>query len=420
MASRNPQPPKKRPTSQNTRPEGAPKPAKKSRRKKEHIRVTKKEMERRRMHRRIFTISCLILAVVAGLVLTFTLLFSISRFEFQDLSGQPTSNLGSYTQEDVLNTMQVHRGDNMFSFKAEEQEELLNKSFPLLETVEVRRRLPNTVVLRVEPAQPTWCIQTSEGWMILSKQYKIIEIVPVQPALPMVIGPVHGNQQPGKTLLLGLPQIPLDPEAPDDIALKPAEQVAFEQVMEMLEKYEIVDQITHVDVSDPEEMYFGYQDRVRVKLGTVNHLDYKIKFAVNLLLNKDGNAIAESDRGILDMSSIRGDGSIRPTFKQAETGLPPLVQPGDLPPPEPEPEPVPEPEAVPAPEPEAVPAPAETPAPADQPTPAPAEPAQPAATPEAPPAVPEVPAVPPAVPDAAATPAPPPDFLVPVPVKPQA
>ena len=295
---------------------------KRLRRKKEHARITKAEMRRRRLRRQLLAVGCLTLAVAGGVLLSVTLLFRINTFEFQNMEGQPVVDTGSYTQAEILQALEVKDGDNLFSFLPEQQEQLLDTKFPLLENVEIRRRMPGTVVLRVQPAQESFAIQTSTGWLTLSRQCKVIAMSGTQPNLPLLIGPVHTVPQVGQTLSLGLPSMAPDGATPSKEDVKPPEQAALEQLLAALNTHGLLDAVTQIDVSNPEQIYFGYQDRIRVILGTVNQLDYKMKFAAHLLENKEGNALTETDRGVLDMSIIRGDGSIRPTFKQCDPELP--------------------------------------------------------------------------------------------------
>ncbi len=333
---------------------------KRYRRKKEHMRITKAEMRRRRIRRRLVAGLLLVLAVAAGVLLSITLLFRINKFEFQDAEGKPTNDTGSYTQAEILQALEVKQGDNLFSFVPQQQEDLLNVKFPLLENVEVRRRMPSTVVLRVKPAEESYCIQTDSGWLVLSRQCKVMSLSGEQPSLPILTGQLAAAPQVGEKLTL-METPPADPEQSEEQPVDSkgsTQQEALEQMLKMLNEYGILEQVTHLDISDPEQITFGYQDRIRVVIGTLNHLDYKIKFASHLLQNKEGNALTETDRGILDMSIIRNDGTIRPTFKQADPELavrPEPPSPDDVPPDAADPDAAPAPEEALAPEDETTP-----------------------------------------------------------------
>ena len=62
--------------------------------------------------------------------------------------------------------------------------------------------------------------------------------------------------------------------------------------------------VTRIEFADPEEMAFLYQDRISVRLGTLNELDYKLKLARHVLLNEDGKGCAATDTGTLDFTHI--------------------------------------------------------------------------------------------------------------------
>ena len=63
-------------------------------------------------------------------------------------------------------------GDNIFSFSAGEKSRLLQQQLPYLDVVEVARQLPNTVVVKVQPATERFAVDTATGWLVLSDGLK--------------------------------------------------------------------------------------------------------------------------------------------------------------------------------------------------------------------------------------------------------
>lgn len=287
------------------------------RRKKEHVRITKAEMKRRRLRRRLITGALLLAAVAAGLVLSVTLLFRVTGYEFQTADGQPGGDTGTYTKEQIISTLGVAQGDNLFGFRTEEKEAVLDAAFPLLESIELRRRLPDTVILRVEPAEESYCIQTNTGWLVLSRHRKVMAMAGSQPALPVLRGAVMVVPQVGQTLTLGTA---IEDDKTGE-SLPSEEEKILTELLALLEQYGILQDVTEIDLTETENLFFGYQSRIRVNLGTVNSLDYKVKFAAHLLKNESGDGLAAADAGVLDASIIRDDGTIRPTFAQGDAGL---------------------------------------------------------------------------------------------------
>ena len=67
--------------------------------------------------------------------------------------------------------------------------------------------------------------------------------------------------------------------------------------------------VTRIEFADPEEMAFLYQDRIRIVLGTTNDLDYKIKWAWEMVTpGQTSDSLGEEERGTLDVSSRGEDG----------------------------------------------------------------------------------------------------------------
>ena len=65
--------------------------------------------------------------------------------------------------------------------------------------------------------------------------------------------------------------------------------------------------ISEVDLTNTLELSFLYQDRIRIVLGTTNDLDYKIKWAWEMVTpGQTSDSLGEEERGTLDVSSRLG------------------------------------------------------------------------------------------------------------------
>ena len=59
-----------------------------------------------------------------------------------------------------------------------------------------------------------------------------------------------------------------------------------------------------MDLTNTLELSFLYQDRIRIVLGTTNDLDYKIKWAWEMVTpGQTSDSLGEEERGTLDVSS---------------------------------------------------------------------------------------------------------------------
>ena len=73
--------------------------------------------------------------------------------------------------------------------------------------------------------------------------------------------------------------------------------------------------LTYADMENLQEITLSYQNRLVIKLGTGNNLPYKLQLTGVIVRNDDGNCLSDSDRGTLDVSYVKKDGTIEPVFR---------------------------------------------------------------------------------------------------------
>ena len=150
--------------------------------------------------RRLTALVMLLCVIGAGVYLTVTMLFKISSIQVQTADGV-VQEAGGYTSDQILQALDVHLEENIFSFDPGSKAAALEKVFPMLEDIRVERDYPGTVVVRVTEARPAWAMQTSSGWLTLSGGLKILEKDSAQPAgLPTLYGGEPVSAEPGEQL----------------------------------------------------------------------------------------------------------------------------------------------------------------------------------------------------------------------------
>lgn len=297
-------------------------------------RLTHSELRRRRRRRNLLMAFLGLLVVGIGVVLSLTVLFKVETFRIENMDESTPANTGIYTEDAILGALGVPVGENMFQFSAAQKEKSMVVSLPYLERVEIRRRLPSTLVIRVEPAVETWCAQSDSGWLTLSDGLKIMAIGETQPeGLPALLGLDIEAPVAGYYLKLATPNATATPApAASGVSSSQASSTAstsspstgeenghdpledVNRLLELLWTYELKDDCTSIQFGEANELYFIYQNRAKVLLGTFNNLDYKLKFAAYLLHNEDGKGIGDTEQGTLDVSHQLEDGSLRPTW----------------------------------------------------------------------------------------------------------
>ena len=295
-------------------------------------RVTKGEMRRRRRNRRILAGLLIAALIVTGVVLSFTVLFKVETITVQNLDRSTPADTGPYAEEAIIAALGVNPGEQLYSFSAQEKASRLALEFPLLETVGVYQHIPSTVIVRVQPAVATYCIETAAGWATLSEKFKVMELSPNQPAgLLSLVGVQVKTPVPGTFLQLDEEDAASgassdtqagDTSASDSGSATPEPTAAPEdrskdltllrQILNALQQEGLLEKTTRVDMTSLTELKVIYDGRVTVLLGTANNLEYKMQFTRAILLGENG--LSETDRGTLDVSHIREDGTIRPVF----------------------------------------------------------------------------------------------------------
>ena len=296
--------------------------------------MTRKALRRRRAIQRLTALAMLLCVIAAGIYLTVTMLFKINTIEVRTADGV-VSEAGGYSSEQILQALGVQKEENIFSFDPAAKAAALEKVFPMLEDIRVERDYPSTVVVRVAEAQPAYAMQTAKGWLTLSAGLKILAADSAQPTgLPTLYGGEPVFSDPGEQLCFE-EETPADSstasESASDAASASAavEEEAGDKRLEALstlltalDTAGMRGDVTRIEFADPEEMAFLYQDRISVRLGTLNELDYKLKLARHVLLNEDGKGCAATDTGTLDFTHISMSSTRKFTFAQGEPELP--------------------------------------------------------------------------------------------------
>ena len=304
--------------------------------------ISRREMRRRRRRRRLLAVVLAILLALAGLVLSVTVLFTVKTFRIENLDKTTPADTGIYTEEAILGALSIPLNENMYHFSAKEKEHTMAGLLPYLETIRVRRSLPSTIVVQIEPAVPSWAVWQPTGWLVLSQGLKIIEQTTELPAeIPVIYGMDAANVLPGASFEIKVQEVQpiLDKEGKLDEAAMEAEKKKqaeyakgkkenIQRLIDLLEANGILDDVTVLDFREEDEAFFVYQDRIKVLLGTFNNLEYKISAVTKLLVNEEGQFLSSDDNGILDASHQLDDQVVRIPFDPSPFNVdPPVMEP---------------------------------------------------------------------------------------------
>ena len=226
--------------------------------------------------------------LAAGFLISAAVLFKIETVTVESPDGQL-----AYDDSQIVAAFGQPAGENLFGFNTAEAQQAIAAALPYLESVEIKRRLPDTVVITATPAVETYTVESAAGWAVLSQSYKVLRVDAETPAgLVRIDGAQADAPAPGQPV-------------------KFTEEDKLSVLQTVLSKAQAqgLGPISEVDLTNTLELSFLYQDRIRIVLGTTNDLDYKIKWAWEMVTpGQTSDSLGEEERGTLDVSSRGEDG----------------------------------------------------------------------------------------------------------------
>lgn len=230
---------------------------------------------------RILSYGAIIAVVlIVGVVLSLTVLFKTQVYEV-------TGNT-KYAEEEIIETCGIGKGENIFLAPKGPAENRLKKKFPYVEDANVSFRIPDTIRIAIVEADEGYLVKVSDKeYLMISTKGRILNQVtdPSAYDLPIFIGPKLTSGEIG-------------------------DYVSYEDetVLDMIESITqtFADNgyqgITEIDATNTADISFTYDDRIKVKLGIPEELDYKVRTAMTIINeNLDKNQTG-TITGVLDVS----------------------------------------------------------------------------------------------------------------------
>ncbi len=250
--------------------------------------LTPRQLRRRRIRRGILVGVLVAVLLGGGLWASAAVLFKISAVTIETPQGEV-----AYDASQITAAFGHAQGENLFGFNIQETQQNIAAALPYLETVEIRRRLPDTVLIVVTPAVEASVVESASGWAVLSQSYKVLRL---DSAPPENLIRINGAQAEAP-----VPGQPVQLSEEDKLPL-------LQNLLEKAAAQGFV-AIDEIDLSNTLELSFLYEGRIRIVLGTANDLDYKLKWAWRMVTpGETSDSLGESERGTLDVSERGEDG----------------------------------------------------------------------------------------------------------------
>lgn len=234
--------------------------------------------KRKRVARKIklclFYVCILLVIVSMGVLISFTALFKIESIE--------VSGKSRYDNNDIINVCGIKTGDNLFLCNAKNAQEAVQKNMPYIENVQISREIPTKIIIHVEESGVSSVVKSGNKYIALSSSGKILDVLDSNPAGAILL----------KGIRLSSAQVSSNLVFKDD-----SQKSLLNQINQSIEQNNFSG-ITEIDLTNMVNIALTYDNRIKVILGTSNDIDYKIRTAKSILINK----IDKNESGTLDVS----------------------------------------------------------------------------------------------------------------------
>ncbi len=212
-----------------------------------------------KLRRNIIFYSALTVAITAiVVVLSLTVLFKIHNI---NVKGNVV-----YSSKEVLAVLPIQQEENLFLINKEKAAEKLEENLPYIYSVEIERKLPSTVVVKItETLQVYYVVNEDKSYAYLDDTFKVLE--PHGSAIPE--GSIEIKKAKLKNAVSGKTA-----EFEKDKTVDNLKKLAG-----MIKELEL-DKITAIYSEDINNNYMVYDKRITYKLGTVDDLERKIYAAL--------------------------------------------------------------------------------------------------------------------------------------------
>lgn len=215
--------------------------------------------------------------IIGGIFFTMFTFFKVKSIECVGASPYPVS--------DIIESSRLKVGDNLILSRTKSAIKTVEEQFPYLEDVHIEKKLPDKIVIKTKTADNFLSVENSNKNLILSKNLKVLDHkdIPAEGSI-VVKGIILDSNTIGK---------------PANFSAEVNKQ-NFLDLLNLLKEHNLIDKIKIVDFSHITNVVINYDNRVDIKLGTCDKLDYKIRTIKELLKTK----INPSEKGTLDLSML--------------------------------------------------------------------------------------------------------------------
>ncbi len=216
--------------------------------------------------------------IIIGIILSMTVLFKTEKISVQDNT--------LYDEEKIIQLSSVQMEQNIFLAKFYSTPEKIIEALPYIEDAKVDFKIPDTITITVKNAEPAYVVVSNNQFFKVSAKGRILEASEQNiENLPITLCSEIKNAQIGKYI-----------EYSDENVNK-----ILNDINNCITKNNY-EGISYIDVRDTANINMIYDNRIKIRIGLPEDIEYKLKTAMTIILEKlDQNGAVKSE-GTLNVS----------------------------------------------------------------------------------------------------------------------
>ena len=229
----------------------------------------------------------LVLAVVVTAVVIGAgciVFFKVNQFEVEGNQ--------RYSTEEIAKASGVSKGDNLFLVNKTETARKLLDELAYVRSVNIKRKLPDTLVITVAETNAAAAIQSGKEWWLVNEEGKVLDT----------------TKKPKEFIqITGLELV--SPEAGQSMKVKSEDKPMRDSLLRLLKARkgrELLEDVRSVDCTDSKLLVMDYRGQLTVKILADADFDYQVKMLEAVLEKYVDVNWSKDDKGTLDMTYADG------------------------------------------------------------------------------------------------------------------
>ena len=210
----------------------------------------------------------LIFAIIVGILL-FVFVSPVFNIKNVDVQGN-----NKISEEEIESLSKINMEENIFKFSSEEVKKNVKEN-AYIDSVEVKRKIPNTVEIIVTERETKYQLEYGNAFVYIDKNGNILEIANENANLPII----RGYSTPQENIQVGNKLIDEDCN----------KLLTMEKFLRAAKSNEIYDIITYIDISNEKDYKFELPSKGKVAyLGDDSNINDKILTLKEILTREEG------------------------------------------------------------------------------------------------------------------------------------